>query len=212
VDGRRASAGCATSVTCGVRVAAFGVEAVGLDPAESFARVTSVASSISTVAIDDLLRSSVGDSSSGDQVGGFGFFGGREGPARTTLTLVLDWSGLTGGNPVDGASRCLQLFLGEMGLQWVFGTETKESSELFERPVSELCVPEGGAFAVLVGFGDLGNRGDEVLELGLTFSVRRVCSVPELVELVEGISIGETFGSFVVGARSQDGEREAQEQ
>jgi len=212
VDGRRASARCATSVTCGVWVAAFSVEAVGLDPAESLTRVTSVASSISTIAVDDFLRSSIRDTSSSDEVGGFGFFSGREGPARTTLTLVLDWSGLTSGNPVDGTSRCLQLFLGEMGLQRLVGNETKESSELFERPVGELCVPEGGAFAVLVGIGDLGNGGDEVLELGLTFSVRSVCSVPELVELVEGIGIGETFGSFVVGARSQDGEREAQEQ
>jgi len=212
VNSRAASVGSTTSITSSVRVAAVGVEAVSLNPAESFTRVSSVASSIRSIAINNLLRRSIGDSTSGNEIRGFGFLNGGEGPARTALSLVLDWGGLTSGNPVDGTSWGLQLGLRGVGLQRLLSTNTKDGSELFKRPVGELCVSEGSAWAVLVGFGDLGSGDEEVVELSLKFSVRSVGSVPVLVVLLEGSIVGETFRSFVVGTKCQDGEGQTQEQ
>jgi len=92
-DGGRASAGLAVSGARVVRIARGGIEAVGLDPFEGLTRITSVATVLSAIAIDDLLGRSFGDTTASNQVSRFSFFGGRECPAGTTLCLVLNWGG-----------------------------------------------------------------------------------------------------------------------
>jgi hypothetical protein len=141
-DSRRATASSATSINTTVRVAAFGIKSVSLDPAEGFTGVTTTASRVRVIAINELLRSSIGDTTSSDEVSRFRFLSGREGPARTTLSLILNSGGLSSGNPIDECSRGSQLFSSlsrdNVGVKGLGGTESKETFELFERPISEL--------------------------------------------------------------------------
>jgi len=212
VNSRSASTRSTTSIASSVRVTAVGVEAVSLNPLESFTRVSSAASSIGSIAIYDFLRRSIRNTSSSHQIGRFGFFSGRESPAGTTLFLVLYRGGLSGGNPVDGTSRSFQLGLRGLSYDGLIKTNTEESSELLDRPVGELCVTERSARAVLVGCGDLGSGLDEGLELGITLSLSGVCSVPVKVKLLEGNFVGETIRSVVVGTKGQNSKSQAQEQ
>jgi hypothetical protein len=214
-NSRRASAGSATSINTTVRVARFGIKSVSLDPAKSFTGVSTTASRVGVIAINELLRSSGGDTTSSDEVSRFRFFSGGESPARTTLSLILNCGGLSSCNPIDEGSRGSQLFtslLNNVGVKGLSGTESKESFELFKRPVSELRVTKGSTWAVLVGFGDLRDGEYEVAESILALFFRSVCSVPEHVELFKGNLIRNTFGSVVVSARRQEGDGEYQEQ
>jgi len=209
-NSRRASAGSTTSITSSVRVARIGVKSVALDPAKGFTGVSSVTSSIGMVAIYDLLRRSSGDTTSSNEISGFGFFSGREGPARTTLGLILNRGSLTGGDPVDGSSRTFKMDFSGRGVDGFRSSDTEETSELFDRPVSKHGVTEGGAWAVLVGSGDLFTGGYEVDESCLAFR-SRIGSVPEGVELFKGDFVGNGDRSDVVVARSQEGEGEDKE-
>jgi len=200
---RSASAHGATSITGSVRVARVGVKSVGHDPAKGFTGVTTVASSISSVAIYDFLRRSSGDTSSSNQVGGFGFLGSGEGPARTTLGLILNGGSLSSSDPVDGSSRTLKVHGGGGSVDVFLGSDTEEDSEFFDGIVGEHRVTEGGAWAVQVGSGDLGTGGDEVLESRLADSFRMMRSVPEGTELLEGYLVGNVDRSNVVVASGQ---------
>lgn len=62
--------------------------------------VSSVASLVDSVAVNELLHGELDERVSGDEPLGFNGFGGREGPARSALLLVVDWSQGSLGGPV----------------------------------------------------------------------------------------------------------------
>jgi len=143
-EGGGARRGHAVAVLGGVGVARFGIlTSLLLDPSEGFLRITSVASVIVGIAVHEFLWAQVGNLISGNQVGGFDGFGGREGPAGTALFLVLDGSGHSLCDPIDGTRRSLEdrSFLGKFE-ESLGGTEAEELFELVVMPISEFGVTE----------------------------------------------------------------------
>jgi len=163
-EGRGARRGHAVAVLGSVGVARLGIlTTLLLDPSEGFTGITTAATIIIGVAVNDFLRTKVHDGLSGKQVGGFDGFGGREGPAGTALFLVLDGSGHSLCDPIDGTRRNLDV-LGDRGVQGFSGFESEHGAELFRGPVSELGVSERGAGGGLVQFGNLVASKDKVAE------------------------------------------------
>jgi len=176
----------AGSISCGVRVASFGIlTTLLLNPVDSLTRITSVAASIGSVAVHNFLRSEGHNVLTSDQVGGLYGLSGGESPARSALSLVLDGSGHSFGNPVNSSSRGSNRWdvLGGRLIR----AETKELLELLSTPVSELRVSEGSGGLVLVEFDDLVSGKNEVAEALGTFLVG-VGLVPELDIFVESIA------------------------
>jgi len=189
VSVRSALAAGTLSVLAGVRVAFFGIlSSLVDDPLEGFLGITSLASIVVGVAVNNFLRTSDGHGVVGHQVGRLNGFSGRESPARSALFLVLDWGGLSLGDPVDGSSGGIGVDeVGGDGVKRLSRAETEQLLELFSGPVGVLRISESGAAAVLVHFGDLVGGHDEVAELFLTLEGSSVGLVPELVVLVEGL-------------------------
>jgi len=185
---RGATRRCALAVNGGVRVARFGIETTLVDnPLESFLRVSSVASIVIGVGVDDLLGRTGRDGSTSHQVGRLDGLGGGESPARTALFLVLDRGGLSLCDPIDGTTRSSSVDGTRRTGKRSRGAEAEERLEFFSGPVSELGVAESGGLGVLVLFYDLVRCEDEVAEARLAFERSCVGLVPELVELVEGL-------------------------
>jgi len=96
--------GVTLSISGSVSVVSFRVNSSVLDDvSEGVVHESSVASHVSRglVAIDELLLREGNELSVGDEVGTLGRTGGGEGPARTTLSLVLDISDGTSSSPVN---------------------------------------------------------------------------------------------------------------
>jgi len=162
---------CTLAVLSSVRVAAVGIETTLVnDPLESLLRITSVASIVAGITVNDLLRRTVGDRVTSHQVGGLDGFSCREGPARTALFLVLDGSGLTLCDPIDGSRRGIGVdSCGRNRVKSLGGTEAEEFLEFFCGPISELGVTESGSVGILVLLGNLVCGHYEVTESVLTF-------------------------------------------
>lgn len=194
VSGRGALARSASSVLGGVRVALVGVESsLLLNPSESFSRISSVASLVSGIAINDFLRGEGLNRLSSHQDGGFDCFSGGEGPARSTLLLILDRSGHSFGDPVNRLGRGLfsSAFgnVGDDGRSTARAADESVQAGLFAfAPVRELGEAEGGTKSTGLGssvhFGDLGSIHFEVFESGSAFYVV-VGLVPEASVLIE---------------------------
>jgi len=154
----------AVSVLSGVGIAAFGIlSTLGFYPTKSLTRITSGASIIIGIAINDFLRGEGYDRLTSDQAGRFNGLGGGEGPARSALFLVLNGSGHSLCNPVDGTTRGLEVcLLGKV--KGFFCLESEDGFEFFLAPVGKLGVAESGGAGVLVHFGNLVSGEDEVAE------------------------------------------------
>jgi len=196
VQGRGASAFITSSVLSGVRVASFGIlTSLAHDPLKSLTRITSVATTFTRIAVDDFLRAKTSsrDTSASEEIGGFYGFGGREGPARTALSLVLNWGGLSSGDPVDGGH--LGEFEGvSLGDDWGVngGGSDVAGHFFFELSTSHVCEfgeTESGTGAVGVESSDDLAGGQEVLESFLFLGISCVSLVPVLVVLLEGSEV-----------------------
>jgi len=96
----RASSGL-SSGSGGVWVGLLSFETFAFNVTEGRGEISSVATIASVIARHELLRGKDVEGSGLDAIGRFNSFSGREGPARTTLTLVLDGGdALRGGSPV----------------------------------------------------------------------------------------------------------------
>jgi len=207
--GVRSALGRSTgAVLSGVRVARFGIEtALVNDPLESLLRITTVATIIAGVAVDDFLRGTSRDGVTSHQVGGLNGLGGRESPAASALFLVLDRGGLSLGNPIDGTRRGIGVDGGRDGVQGLGRLESKELLEFSGRPISELRVTKSGGLGVLVLFSNLVSGSNEVTETFLTLERSSVSLVPEGVELIESLRDREGSLGLVVLGLCQAGKR-----
>jgi len=175
VQGGSARALLARTVFGSVGVAALSILASLLhDPVESLARISSVATGFSAIAVDDFLRAEGHDLSTGHEIGRFDGFGGGESPAGTALFLVLNGSGHSLGDPIDGRHlRNLEggSFVGEDVGDGTRSAETKHGvPELFRAHVSELGETKSSGSAVGIKFLNLGTSHQEVVEsVGLLF-------------------------------------------
>jgi len=150
MDSRSTPVGVAVTILTSVGIARISIQTSDInDPLECFTGVSTTTSGISVVTIYDFLRRTSRDPTSGNQIGRLRFFGGRESPARTTLSLVLDSSSLSSSDSVDSTARSGHRGYGFFLFREFFGgTEAEEALELFSRPISKFRVSEGGSWAV----------------------------------------------------------------
>lgn len=193
--GRSALARSASSVLGGIRVALVGVESSLLgDPSESLLRISSVASLVRSVAINDLLWGKGLNGLSCHQVGRFDSFSGGESPARSALLLVLDRGGHSFGDPVNSArwgllSSAFDYVRESDGRSTSFTADESIQRGLFAfAPVRVLGEPEGSSMSSSLGLGielgDLGSIHFEVFESGSAFDMV-VGLVPEASVFIE---------------------------
>jgi len=88
-----------------VWVVTLGLKWVGFDVFEGIIHKTSIASAIGVVAVDELLLREGCKLVAGDLPGTLKRTSGRERPARTALSLVLDWGNSTLTSPVDSVGE-----------------------------------------------------------------------------------------------------------
>lgn len=164
----------ALSVLGGVGVATLGVQtSLLLDPLQGLLRITSRATTVVGVAVDDFLRGKRADGISGDEVGGLNSLGGGESPARSALLLVLDRGGHSLCDPVDISRRSGELLNYRLG-ERLGGNEAVHALELLDGPVGKLGEAKAGTAAVGVEFIDLATSLEEgqealvlLLEIGM---------------------------------------------
>jgi len=206
VEGRSARRLHTVAVLGSVGVARFSIlTTLGFDPAHGLTRITTTASVIIGVAVNNLLGTEGHDLLSGKQVGGFDGLGGGESPAGTALFLVLNGSGHSLGDPVDSSRRNADDFIsGEV--KSFLGLESKKNLEILGAHVSELRVTEGGRARIFVKSGNLVGGSDKVLEVDLVF-VCGVGPVPELQVLLECDGRRNSSARLVVLGLNQKAER-----
>jgi len=217
VGGSSARRGPAGLVFSLVRIARFSIKTTLLDnPVEGFSGVTTVATLVGGIAINDFLRSTDGLSTASQKVSRLNSLGGGESPAGTALFLVLDWSGHSLGDPIDGLRRGFEDngSLDREGTERLSGTEAEHLlGELFSAQVSEFGVSEGGRSGSSVELLDLFTSKNEVPESVLSFFGRGVSLVPESVKFVERDTRRHGSASrHVHTARCKETEREDEEQ
>jgi len=169
-----AAARLAVSILGSVWVAALSVKTVLLnDPSECFTRITTVASIVISIAVNDFLLRTVGNRVlSGEEVSRFDGFGGRESPARSALSLVLNGSSHSLGDPIDGTSgNRVTLSDSALTRKRLRGDESEHFLELGGREIGEFSVTEGGSLALGIEASNLASSFFEVLESTLLFGI-----------------------------------------
>jgi len=99
-----------------VWVVGLGLHGVALGVLEGSVWHTTVATkvAIEVGAVNELLFGEGDEVASGEEMSTFHSTGGRERPAGTALTLVLDWGNGTLGSPVDGGWDVLDIEVGDV--------------------------------------------------------------------------------------------------
>jgi len=127
---------------------------VGLVVVEGLVLPSTVASVAGGIASDELLLRERLEGAVSDLVGTFHGTSGREGPARSALSLILDWGDGTSGNPVDGVLSNLVLSLKVVELGHVgVGSVGEDALVFLVGPVTHVVVGHGvgGLGVLLVG-------------------------------------------------------------
>jgi hypothetical protein len=115
------------TVSSSVWVVSLGHEWGGFDVFESVVHKATVAYVVLLRAVNELLLRVGGEDSGGDLLDIFDGFGDGESPAWSTLSLVLDWSDSTFGNPVVFVSKVGFIKDGDVGFGLELGFITVHS-------------------------------------------------------------------------------------
>jgi hypothetical protein len=163
------ASGLASSIGSSVWVRSLRADTLVVDDElESVIHQTTVAAlvSFSSRAVNQLLLRERQELSSVDEDVSFSRSSGGEGPARSALSLVLDWGDGSGGFPIDrgweGREVELQL-IGDVDRSLLLGTVSSgiTSGELISSEVSELVDTHGPGESLGVVGIDLGDVGGE---------------------------------------------------
>jgi len=152
--------GVASSVSGSVGVVLLKVLSVRLDVVHGVFLPSTVATSAGGIAVNDLLLREGKELSSLDEVVSLNGAGGRESPAGSALSLVLNWVDGTLGSPVNRGSS----WHGEDSVLWegLWSLVSEESLLLLRGHVGELVVSVSGTTVHGV---ELSNFGVGLLEL-----------------------------------------------
>lgn len=137
----RSSLDFASLVDSLVWVGSLGSKTLLDDVSEGVDWVSSVASQVSvddSGTVNQLLFGKVGESFVLKEPVSFNVSGGREGPARSALSLVLDWSDSSLGSPVEGLDVGLGGFFFDIGGLSILGDVSQVlADELFRGDIHE---------------------------------------------------------------------------